>query len=160
MGFSCGHPDLDDFLHNDAAKHTLHLLAVTYTLSMEDNPLHTPLAFASLLNDSTRMDKHFRRKMPRVCQYSVYPAVKIGRLGVRQETQKKNVGSDLLNIICTLFLLNNRTGCRLVTVDAYREATGFYQKNGFQFFNSDDEGEDTRAMFLDLIRFQPKTDTL
>jgi hypothetical protein len=69
-GFSCGHPDLDDFLHNDAAKHTEQLLAVTYALYLEDNPLRTPLAFASLLNDSARMDRRFRRNMPRVCQYT------------------------------------------------------------------------------------------
>ena len=27
---------------------------------------------------------------------------------------------------------DNRTGCRLVTVDAYVEAVPFYQKNGFE----------------------------
>jgi GNAT superfamily N-acetyltransferase len=154
-GFSCGHSDLDDFLRNDAVKHAEQLLAVTYALSLAENPARTPLAFASLLNDAARMDKSFRRKLPNACRYSVYPAVKIGRLGVRREAQGKHVGGDLLNIIRTLFLLNNRTGCRLVTVDAYREASGFYQRNGFQCFSSDDENEDTRAMFFDLARFKP-----
>jgi GNAT superfamily N-acetyltransferase len=154
-GFSCGHPDLDDFLHTDAAKHAAQLLAVTYALCLAENTLRTPLAFASLLNDSAMMDKRFKKKMPRVCQYSVYPAVKIGRFGVRQEAQGKNVGSDFLDLIRLLFLENNRTGCRLVTVDAYADAVGFYQRNGFQFFHPGDEGEDTRAMFFDLIRFKP-----
>ena len=90
--------------------------------------------------------------MPRACQYSAYPAVKIGRLGVRIEVQGKNVGRDMLEIVRNLFLSDNRTGCRLLTVDAYVEATGFYQKNGFQFFGDDDEGKETRAMYSDLAR--------
>jgi hypothetical protein len=40
----------------------------------------------------------------------------------------------------------------LLTLDAYTEATGFYRKNGFQFFEADDEGHETRAMYSDLAR--------
>jgi GNAT superfamily N-acetyltransferase len=154
-GFSCGHSDLDDFLLNDAAKHSEQLLAVTYALCLENDIAKIPLAFASLLNDSAMMAKGFRRKMPRSCQYSVYPAVKLGRFGIRKEIQGRAVGRDFISIIKSFFLLNNRTGCRLVTVDAYAEAAGFYQRNDFQFFNSDDEGQDTRAMFFDLARYNP-----
>ena len=154
-GFSCGHPDLDDFLQNDAIRHTEQLLAVTYALCLEGSPLQTPLAFASVLNDSAKMGNRFRRKLPKVCHYRDYPAVKIGRLGVRQEAQGQGVGRDFLNILRTLFLRDNRTGCRIMTVDAYAEAVGFYQQSDFQFFSDDDSGQDTRAMFFDLARFKP-----
>ncbi|MDL2207801.1 GNAT family N-acetyltransferase [Desulfovibrio sp. OttesenSCG-928-M16] len=152
-GFSCGHEDLDDFLHNDAQKHSEQLLAISYALCLENGT--TPIAFTSLLNDSAKMDRAFRRKMPRVCQYSVYPAVKIGRFGVRVEAKGQGVGRDFLDCIKTLFLTYNRTGCRLITVDAYTEATGFYQRCGFRFFTEDDQGQETRSMFFDLARFRP-----
>jgi predicted GNAT family N-acyltransferase len=151
-GFSCGHEDLDDFLHNDAQKHSEQMLAVSYSLCLENGT--TPVAFASLLNDSAKMDRSFRRKMPRVCQYSVYPAVKIGRFGVRIEAKGQGVGRDFLDCVKTLFSTDNRAGCRLVTVDAYTAAAGFYRQCGFRFFNEDDAGEVTRAMFFDLARFR------
>ena len=153
-GFSCGDADLDDFLHSDAAKHAEQLLAVTYALCLKEAPLKTPLAFASLLNDSAKMGSRFRRRLPRACHYRDYPAVKIGRLGVRQEAQGRGVGRDFLDILRTLFLQDNRTGCRIMTVDAYAASISFYEKNGFQFFSEEDSEQDTRAMFFDLARFQ------
>ena len=52
------------------------------------------------------------------------------------------------------FTNGNRTGCRFITVDAYAEATAFYQKNGFDFFTKRDEHEDTRLMYFDLKPFK------
>jgi GNAT superfamily N-acetyltransferase len=153
-GFSCGHPDLDDFLHNDAAKHAEQLLAVTYSLCLEGASPQIPLAFTSLLNDSAKMGNRFKRRLPKVCHYRDYPAVKIGRLGVRQEAQGQGVGRDLLDILRVLFLQDNRTGCRIMTVDAYAESAGFYRQNGFQYLSADDREQDTRAMFFDLARFR------
>ena len=153
-GFSCGDLDLDDFLHHDAAKHAEELLAVTYALCL-DGQLQMPLAFASLLNDSAKMGSSFKRRLPRICQYRDYPAVKIGRLGVRKEVQGQGVGRYFLDILRTLFLRDNRTGCRMMTVDAYAGSVHFYRQNDFQFFSENDSGQDTRAMFFDLARFKP-----
>jgi hypothetical protein len=41
-------------------------------------------------------------------------------------------------------------GCRFITVDVYRDAFGFYLKNGFEFLSSEDEADDTRLMYFDL----------
>jgi hypothetical protein len=46
-----------------------------------------------------------------------------------------------------------KAGCRFITVDAYQNALGFYQKNGFAFLTEQDETEATRAMYLDLMAF-------
>jgi GNAT superfamily N-acetyltransferase len=108
-----------------------------------------------VLNDSAKMGNRFKRGLPRLLRYRDYPAVKIGRFGVRLEAQKHGVGRDFLDILRTLFLWDNRTGCRIMTVDAYAEAVGFYLRNGFQFFSEDDSSADTRAMFFDLMRFKP-----
>lgn len=154
-GFSCGHADLDDYIANDAEPHARHLAAVTYGLSMsfEDGTVSAPLAFASLLNDTVQMSNGFKRKLPRCLRYRTYPAVKIGRLGVRAELKGRHIGSQLLDILKIMFTTNNRTGCRLMTVDAYNDVASFYLRNEFQFLTDKDKDDPTRAMFFDLARF-------
>ncbi|MCK5591457.1 MAG: hypothetical protein KAI72_05830 [Candidatus Pacebacteria bacterium] len=53
-----------------------------------------------------------------------------------------------------MFLSDNRTGCRFITVDAYIKSTGFYQKNEFEFYHSSDDDKNTRIMFFDLIKYE------
>jgi hypothetical protein len=59
-------------------------------------------------------------------------------------------------MIKKLFLTDNRTGCRLVTVDAYNdpEVLDFYLKNEFQFFSDKDKSKRQRSLFFDLKRLQ------
>jgi len=51
----------------------------------------------------------------------------------------------------------NKTGCRFITVDAYRDAVPFYLRNGFKFMGSSekeryDKGKGhTIAMYYDLL---------
>ena len=49
-----------------------------------------------------------------------------------------------------LFIDNNRTGCKFITVDAYAQSLDFYVKNGFNFLTDQDIGKDTRLMYFDL----------
>lgn len=70
-----------------------------------------------------------------------YPAVKICRLGI---------GSVLLDFIKSYFLVDNKTGCRFVTVDAYIDAVPFYEHNDFQHLKGHDEDLITRLLFYDL----------
>lgn len=156
-GFTCGNDDLDDFLHNDAAKHARELIAKTYVMhARKGETLSPPIAFVSLMNDALPVEARFKKTMPNRCRYDTYPAVKIGRLGVRCEIQRSGVGRSLLNLLKVFFLTDNRTGCRFVTVDAYNDTptTSFYQSNGFDFLVEDDSDSDTRAMYFDLRRFK------
>lgn len=89
--------------------------------------------------------------MPDGKQYKSYPAVKIGRLGVHKSFHKMGFGSQLLDYIKGMFIVNNRTGCQYVTVDAYQHSTSFYEKNGFKYFSDSDLGKDTRQMYFSLI---------
>jgi hypothetical protein len=75
-------------------------------------------------------------------------------LGVQERYKRKGVGSALLNITKLLFLTNNRTGCRFITVDAYNteEALGMYMKNYFAFMTDEDKDNETRIMYYDLAR--------
>jgi len=52
-----------------------------------------------------------------------------------------------------MFTHGNRTGCRFITVDAYHDAVGFYQKSGFDFISEKDQNDATRSMYYDLKRF-------
>lgn len=148
--------DLNDFLTNDALNYSNQLLAVTYILETE---LDT-VAFFSLLNDKISIKEQgrswrerFNKKFPHRKRINNYPAVKIGRLAVSQNYANCGMGSQILEFIKALFTVNNRTGCRFITVDAYRAALPFYEKNGFKYLTDNDKEEDTRLMYYDLKRF-------
>ena len=56
-------------------------------------------------------------------------------------------------------LLNDKieldpSGCRFLTVDAYKAAIPFYEKCGFNFLSEKDVEEDTRAMYFDLMYYK------
>ena len=51
-----------------------------------------------------------------------YPAAKICRLGVDLSVKGQSIGSFLLNFIKSYFIIENKTGCRFLTVDAYAAA--------------------------------------
>ncbi len=155
--FDCGDSDLNDFLINDSKKYLKELLAVTYVI---ENNLDT-IAFFSLLNDKITIDdsdsksqwrKLIRDRLPYGKQFSSYPAMKIGRLGVSEKHQGEGWGAMILDYIKELFISNNRTGCRYITIDAYREALAFYEKNDFLYLTKSDSESDTRLMYFDLMR--------
>ena len=76
--------------------------------------------------------------------------MKIGRLGVSKEFKGNGVGRFILDYLKILFVTNNRTGCRCLTVDAYDQSLVFYEKNDFNYLTYKDKGKDTRLMYYDL----------
>jgi GNAT superfamily N-acetyltransferase len=153
--FDCGDSDLNEFLFNDSKKFILDLLAVTYVIENNENTI----AFFSLLNDKisvvdseskSQWRKLVKDKLPFGKRFNSYPAMKIGRLGVSLLFKNQGWGTDILNYLKDLFVTNNRTGCRFITVDAYRDSLNFYEKNGFRYLTNTDKNADTRLMFFDL----------
>lgn len=55
---------------------------------------------------------------------------------VGEEYAHSGLGSDLLSLVKKQYAMGNRAGCRFLTVDAYRDATKFYEKNGFDYFTT------------------------
>ena len=49
-----------------------------------------------------------------------------------------------------LLVNSNRTGCRFITVDAYKQSLHFYEQNNFQFLDKTDINEDIRLLYFDL----------
>jgi GNAT superfamily N-acetyltransferase len=159
--FDCSDSDLNEFLHKDALPHTLELMAVTYLFEYDMDTV----AFFCVLNDKVSYDEKLfpERKdwkkivsvLPWKKRYKHLPAVKIGRLGVNSKYQGGGIGTQIIDYIKMWFTSGNKTGCRLITVDAYNNARTitFYIKNGFEFLSKNDENDDTRLMYFDLKRF-------
>ena len=168
LPFDCGDEDLNEFCVKDSYFYQKELLAVTYYV---ENETETVLFF-SLINDklsAVELSKSFWRKvkssLPHEKHRRDYPAVKIGRLAVGKNFQSsgEHWGSQIIEFIKSWMIDNNKTGCRFITVDAYKQAVPFYQKNDFDFmgkeerqrfetdqYNPDSDG--TYAMYFDLSK--------
>ena len=156
--FDCSDNDLNDFFLNDSKEYLKQLLAVTYVFEDKNNTI----AFFSVLNDKISSEdvpkRDFRKikeKLPHKKHLKSYPAVKVGRFGVHREFQRNKIGTEVMDFIKAFFTKRNKTGCRFITVDAYNKdaAIIFYERNGFLFLTPEDEKEDTRLMYFDLMRF-------
>ena len=133
--FDCGDKDLNEFFREDALKYKKALLSETYYFQPREateKDLLIPVAFISFLNDSVQITreerktgkkglwKYLKQAIPHPKRnYTSFPAVKIVRLAVCTSQQRKDFGTSLLNMTKSLFLTDNRTGCRFLTVDAY-----------------------------------------
>lgn len=156
--FDCGDEDLNDFILNHAAAFQKYMLAVSYAFA--DSLTGKVYAYCSLANDkiatSDFKDKtefnRFRKKrgFPNEKRLKSYPAVKLCRLGVDTTVKGQQIGTTVIDYIKSMFTLNNKTGCRFLTVDAYLNAVPFYEKNGFRFMNAKDNDPHTRLMYYDL----------
>lgn len=157
--FNCGDQDLNEFLLDNAKAYLKELLAVTYILeSTEKNEI---IAFFSILNDKIAIsDFPSKRKYWAFAQklknkgkcFNSYPSMKIGRFAINQPYQHQGFGQIVIDILKQSFTQNNRTGCKYLTVDAYRSATPFYEKNGFKYLSESDKDAETRLMYFDLIQ--------
>lgn len=121
--FDCGDEDLNDFILNEARLYCKELLAVSYVLERED--VHLVHAYFSMANDRIS-------------------------LAVDKTLKGQSIGTYLLNFIKSFFVVNNKTGCRFLTVDAYKAAVPFYEQNGFVPLNDDDIDAPTRLLYFDL----------
>ncbi len=158
--FDCGDRDLNDFILNHAAAFQKYLIAVTYACVDVDDASKV-YAYCSLANDKVAItdfkDKaefnRFRKKrgFPNEKRLKSYPAVKLCRLGVDETVKGQQIGTTVLDYIKWMFVFENKTGCRFLTVDAYLKAVPFYEKNGFRFMNAEDNDPHTRLMYYDLM---------
>ncbi|MDE5814044.1 MAG: GNAT family N-acetyltransferase [Muribaculaceae bacterium] len=157
IAFDCGDDDLNDFLLNEASLYRNALLSVTYVVEKKET--NEVMAYFSLANDKisisdfeskTEFNRFRKHKFVNEKRLRSYPAIKIGRLGIAQCAQHQSIGTYLLEFIEDYFIVNNKSGCRFVTVDAYVDAIPFYIRNNYQFLNNDDEDKRTRVMYFDL----------
>ena len=155
--FDCGDADLNDFILNDALPYRKEKLAITYTyVDKLDNNIVA--AFFCLSNDRISLTdfdnkskyNRFSKRFVNKKRLKSYPAVKIGRFAVSVSMKGMSIGSILLTFIKRYFTIDNKTGCRFITVDAYAAAIPFYLRNGFVPLNEEDKEEPTRLLYFDL----------
>ena len=154
--FDCGDDDLNSFLMEDAKSHFESRLAFTYILQ---DKIET-IAYFSLLNDKILRKNStgssceiIRNLFPQEIRFGSFPAVKIGRLAVSKSFQYKNIGSKLLSFIKIDLLKSPRSAFRFLTVDAYSDAVGFYERNGFVEMQPGRNGQ-TSIMYFDMAKLR------
>ena len=166
LPFCCANKDLNDFLVQDAKNYLEDMMAVTYVV-IDTEKKHIA-AYFSLLNDKVAYDPQSKGIWNRINRHihnnkrrRSYPSVKVGRLAVGEGYAHLGLGSNILSLIKRLYATSNRAGCRFITVDAYHDATKFYEKNGFDYFTTLDILDKTRLMYFDLkdVKEQLKNDT-
>ena len=155
--FDCGDADLNDFILKESPLYRQALLAVSYIVENKQNL--TVSADFSLANDKvalndfeskTEFNRFRKHRFVNEKRLKSYPAVKICRLGVDLSMKGQYIGTFLLNFIKSYFVIDNKTGCRFLTVDAYAGAVPFYLKNGSIPLNDEDADADTRLLYFDL----------
>lgn len=154
--FDCGDDDLNEYFRRDAAAHRLQLMTQTYALTLKDDP-NAILGLVDLCNDSIRAKECHTaaHTLPKGKRYPALPAVKITRFGIKRDMQRQGLGRLVVAMLVNLFHVDNRTGCRFITLDAYNKPNvlAFYTQRHFDFMTDDDKDRNNRAMYLDLLRF-------
>ena len=155
--FNCGDEDLNDFILNESQLYTKARLAVSYVIQKVDNK--QVVGFFSLANDrvsisdfesKTEFNKFRKKRFVNEKRIKSYPAVKICRLAIDESAKGMSLGTFILDFIKTYFVVDNKTGCRFITVDAYSNAIPFYLKNQFLPLSQDSDSDHTRLLFFDL----------
>ena len=153
--FDCEDEDLNDFLINKAIDYSTSLLGVTHLLKIKDDVI----AYFCLFNDRITKNEEesatwnkINRAIANEKRKKSYPAIKIGRLAVSKQYKKLGFGNLIIKVVREMYTqTQQQAGCRFITVDAYRNALPFYEKNGFKFLTDKDKTNDTRMMYYDLI---------
>lgn len=157
--FSCGRPQLDEFLREDARDYDAHGLTSTVIVFAEG--YISPVAYFSLTADSVHLSSGERTDLglPFDAPISYYPAAKITKLAVMSELQRSGIGEALIELICGI-VSTAPFAVRLLTVDAVNQEAvlNFYERTGFiESLSEKKERQsqkvrDTILMFKDLYQ--------
>lgn len=152
--FNCGDEDLDNFIIKESPNYSKALLAVTYVVRAKSLG-NKVVAYFSLaadklsvsdFNSNSEFNRFRKHRFILEKRMRSYPAVKLCRLGVDGSVKKCGLGSAILASVSYMLTHGNRFGCRFLTVDAYKAAVPFYEKNGFQPLTSKDADHTTRML--------------
>lgn len=155
--FDCDDEDLNDYFQNEAVQYRNELLTQTYYLHVVGYPSKA-IALLDFCNDAVHIEQYKKDvELHPSKQVRHLPAVKLARFGVCKEYQRRSIGTYAINLVKRLFVTDNRTGCRLLIVDAYNkpEVLSFYKKNDFKPFTETARGKvkPTSVLFFDLKRY-------
>ena len=127
-GFSCSEPLLNAFLYEDASDDAENKYSVTHLVKYNNEIV----GFFTLVNDTINVDL-LNDECYSDYPYRKMPAVKIARLATDERYVHRGVGSLMLRqIFIYVDVIASLSGCRVITVDAKKEALGFYRRYAFR----------------------------
>jgi len=135
--FSCGEPELDEYLKRFAGQHARPGIDFSRTfVAVPKDDRDRILGFYTLSMaqvEYTELPEVVRKKLPR--NYPI-PAARIGRLAVDSKAQGKRIGSSLLaNALARCAATSRDVAAAGIVVDAkHEQAKAFYMKYGFTAF--------------------------
>ncbi len=127
VSFDCGNAELNDFLKNDALDSKHESFSNTILFYTEEKEL---IGYVTTSTDAIRLSKKERKKLHGGrFELAEYPSVKIARLAIAKEKQRKGLGGKILFWTITYMKQHiKHIGARFVTIDAVPEAEEFYKK--------------------------------
>jgi GNAT superfamily N-acetyltransferase len=146
--FHCDNQELENFLKQDALNNQYYFLSVTRLVFYHGRIV----GYFTLVNDVIRKKEVIADDGEVDYHYTFYPALKIARFATHTDNQRQGIGRYmLLRVFAFWFRLSQYVGCRIITVDAKPEATGFYKKFGFrEAIVSDKRLLDSIPMYIDI----------
>ncbi|NQZ84969.1 MAG: GNAT family N-acetyltransferase [Nanoarchaeales archaeon] len=151
--FSTLEQDLIDFLKEDSIYNQEIKLSITY-LFLDDKKQNI-LGYVSILSDSIKINADLGKIfVDKGINYKSLPAIKIGRLCVNSNFERRGIGTlliDFVHRIC-INLSMNYLGCRLISLDSKRESIKFYEKVGFKILRGENKLQ--VPMYLDIEKYK------
>jgi len=127
--FDCGDTDLNEFLKKDSFAYQEAQIANVYLVIYNDSVI----GFFSLQNDAVKLGLEEKDKAEIKKPHTEFPSVKLGRLGIDKDYQRKGLGKLIIRIAVGLVRQAKRySACRFLTVDSYFKAVDFYIGYGFE----------------------------
>jgi len=173
--FDCGDEDLNEFFNRDALQYKHQMLSRTYFFRHKSNG-KTVCAFSFSASSIKTADlpgsrrKKVKELVPREKTLKSYPGILIGRMGIAKGFSGQGIGSQLIDFIKDICIIQFPDVVRYLLVDAYNNpaVTNFYTKNNFASVFSTEEQEkeayqqsetetlQTRYMFYDMIQWRDR----
>ncbi len=146
--FDCGDADLNEFLKIDSFGYRDQLIAKTFLVIHKEQVV----AFFSVMNDAIKLKLEETNAAQNLTRLHEYPALKVGRLGVDENYQRRGLGRICLGFILGLGRkINEASACRFITVDSYPESILFYERQGFIRNQIYERKQNFVSMRLDLL---------
>jgi GNAT superfamily N-acetyltransferase len=143
--FNCKSDDLNDFLKTDALKDQEVMVSKTYLCYWKEKIV----GFFSILSDTIEV-KAIDDDSVKDYPYAKYPGIKIARLAVDREFERRDVGTFLvLAAIGAAMSVSDIIGCRYLTVDSKTDSIDFYKKVHFKIVKKYKQ-TDFQKMYIDM----------
>lgn len=144
--FNCKSDDLNDFLKTDSLKDQEVMVTKTYLCYWKEKIV----GFFSILADTIEVVAIDNSDSVKDYPYSKYPAIKIARLAVDREFERRDIGTFLiLAAIGAAMSVSDIIGCRYLTVDSKTNSIDFYKKLHFKIVEKYKK-TDTQKMYIDM----------